>query len=190
MMNEEEKIRRARRILGLGRMSLSTVHDVNNQLTVLSMHADNLLERFEEGGADPEVRKALQQIAGGIGRITALLSHFPRFSNAGEKIVEPLDLNACVEQACRYFLKAPGAGQAKIKLTKVLAADAPYIRADRIDVFNALAECASGMPASISIRTYVDGEQACVEMTVDGGKPSTVAFERLSEAETALIAAA
>lgn len=188
-MNEDGKTRRAERILGLGKMSLSTVHDVNNQLTVLSMHADSLIERFEEGGADPDVRAELRQIANGIGKITALLSHFPRFSNADEKIVEPLDLNECVEQACRYFLKASGVGQAKAKLTKVLAPEALYVRADRIDVFNALVERAPGVMGAISIRAYGDGDRACVEVTIDGAAPSTIAFPRLSEAETALLAA-
>ncbi|MBI2606146.1 MAG: hypothetical protein HYW49_08715 [Deltaproteobacteria bacterium] len=188
-MTEDDERRRAERILGLGKMSLTTVHDVNNQLTVLSMHADSLLERFEGDGAASEVREELQQITSGIGRIVALLAHFPRFANAGEKAVGPLDLNECAEQVCRYLLKTLGTGKTKAKLTKVLAPEALYVKADQVDVFNALVERASGVTGSISIRTYGEGDRACVEVTIDGAAPSIIAFQRMSEAETALFAA-
>src|SRR5512138_2423508 len=111
----EERLRHAQKMEAVGRLASGVAHDFNNLLTVVSSHAELLLETPD---ASDTVRNCARSIAKASERAAAVTRRLLGFSRRTALEPEIVDLNKVIADACELMTRLIGADVVlKTKLT-------------------------------------------------------------------------
>jgi C4-dicarboxylate-specific signal transduction histidine kinase len=190
LLHSQAELARLSRVMGMGELTISIAHEVNQPLTAVVTHGHACLEWLSAN--PPNVSKARQTTeriiqdgtrAGEVlGRIRAL------FKN--EALARaPLNINKVIEEVT-WFVRDEAVNRG-IQIRTGLAADLPQITADRVQLQQVVLNLVmNGMDAlvdkmgrkEIVISTRRDGESDIVVSVEDSGAGlTTEAVERLFE---------
>ena len=114
----------------LGRLA----HEIRNPLSSLDIHVQLLDEDLAQ--ATPETRQRLGIIRGELTRLESIVKRFLRLASPSALEIEDLDLPKLVGHVCN--LLGPEAAARGIAISTMLAPDLPPLRADGVQLTQAL----------------------------------------------------
>jgi CheY-like chemotaxis protein len=120
----ELQLQRAQKLEAIGRLAGGVAHDFNNQLTAILGYADMVLEQIDR---DKPIWPDLQEIKLAAERSAALTRQLLAFSRRQVLTIEPLDLDAVVQDVSRLLGRLLGED---IVCDLKLAGDLPLVDAD------------------------------------------------------------
>jgi len=149
-------------------------HEIKNPLSVLNLNLQLLAEDFRDAAADKERRalfkiEKLQQV---VQQLESLLNDFLRFARVTGLKLEPVDINAMLQELIDFYL--PQAEQAGIVMRDDLPADLPKVALDRDlvkqAILNLLLNAQYAMPkgGELILKTRAEGDRVVIEITDTG----------------------
>ena len=169
----QEQLAHVLRVSTMGEMAAALAHELNQPLGAIVNFANGTLVRLRARGIEPEIERAVEQIADEGLRAGEIIRGVREFVRQGAQRREPADVNHLVRQAA-YLLEADAHGHG-IPLRLALDADLPTVQVDRIQVEqvvlnllrNALDAIIAGRQGDdeVLVRTYRNGAGA-IEVAV------------------------
>jgi PAS domain S-box-containing protein len=176
----------ADRLATIGRLAAGVAHEVNNPAALVTVNLGVLRDRFAAGAAHPaDVLSMLDESLDGMARIRDIVNDLKGF--ARERSKERVDMGELATSAVRM---AAHATRGRARVEKSLAGDVwANVRRARIAqvILNLLINSVQAIPPGrqnehrIVVRTFKEGERACIEVSDTGpGVPPELA-ERIFE---------
>ncbi len=98
LVSAQEEVLRSSTLAAVGRLAAGIAHEIGNPLGAVGGY----LQILERGSLDKADEKDIIERAGReVARIDAILREFLEFSRAGKKAIEPVDVNALIEESVR-----------------------------------------------------------------------------------------
>jgi len=140
-----EQLVESEKLAVLGQFTAGLTHEIDNPLTIISGRAESLLLR---GDLDPKIEHALKTVLSQARRAGEMTSQLLTISRPLELRLEPLALNALLEETLEGVSFRPEFDH--VQIVKTLAPSLPAIHGDRkrlIEVFsNLFNNAAQAMP--------------------------------------------
>ncbi|HET7274248.1 MAG TPA: MHYT domain-containing protein [Longimicrobiaceae bacterium] len=182
---QEEQLRRAERLAGVGTLIGGVAHELNNPLTAIQSFAELML-LDERAGEDREALETMQREASRAARIVSDLRLVARSTqDEASKVRDLVDLNDVI----RHVIKLRGYVMAtnNIEVVDELAVDLPRVMGDRGQleqvflnlVVNAGQAMESSPTRSLLVRTRAIGGDVLVEVGDTGTGISAGDMDRL-----------
>ena len=171
LLEAQTRLLQAEKMASLGRLAAGVAHEINNPLSGILMFASMVLEELPED--DPH-REDLQQIVKETLRCKEIVKSLLEFSRQSEIKIEPVDVNAIIEDELKFLEKQTIF--AKVKIVKQLNPAIPKVRGNSGQLkqvfMNIMVNAADAMPdgGTLTIRTYAspDLKKVYVEFTDTG----------------------
>lgn len=122
----------------LQRLVARLAHEIRNPLSSLDIHIQ-LLDEDLQGLTSTKgapLRSRLSIIRGELGRLESVVEQFLRLGGPSQLEVEPVNVDAIVQHVCD--LMHPEAANRGIELVQHVAADLPMVKADSVQLTQAL----------------------------------------------------
>ncbi len=159
LVSAQEEVLRSSTLAAVGRLAAGIAHEIGNPLGAVGGY----LQILERGSLDSGDEKDIIKRAGReVARIDAILREFLEFSRSGKKAMEPVDVNALIEESISGLAGHRDFEGVSVKTS--LAADLPPVIMNegklRQVFVNLLVNAAQAMsslegPREISVRTEV-----------------------------------
>jgi len=165
----EEELRQSQKMEAVGSLAGGIAHDFNNLLVAILGNAEFALELLPE---DSDLRDPLQEISRAGERAASLTSQLLAFSRKQANEPAVIDLNECVRGVSRMIERLIGED---ITLQTELVADAPWIRADAVQIeqiiLNLCTNARDAMPSggTLVISTTLVDEGQVLMCVIDEG---------------------
>ena len=104
-MEIEQKLIQAGKMATLGEMAAGVAHELNQPLTVIRGVASYFLRRYQRGEsvAQDEGQALAQDVREQVDRASDIINHMRAFGRKSEMILQDVDINASVRNACDLF---------------------------------------------------------------------------------------
>ena len=119
----EQQMLHVARLASLGETTASSIHEMNNPLTSITVYSTYLLKKLKKGPADDGDLERLLKIREASERILGVTRNVMSFARAHEDQPEPIDVNALVEKTIE--LCEPAAQRAKARVLRQLGENLP-----------------------------------------------------------------
>ncbi len=165
----EEQLRHADRLATIGQLAAGVAHELNEPLAAILGFAQLSLE---VNGIPGEVRADLERIVKGSLHAREIIKKLMLFSRQTPPRTEDVDVNQLVTDGL-YVIESRCAKQG-IEVRRELGADLPRLRVDPGQIqqvlVNLVVNAVQSMPdgGSLFIRTFLDGENVCLEVEDTG----------------------
>jgi PAS domain S-box-containing protein len=114
----EKRLALSERLASVGRMAAEVAHEINNPLAYVTLNVSYVLDELPAVGADGglsfqlsgaqigEIRKALQDVAGGCERVRTIVQGLRRFARVEDSVCTLVDLPDVLDAAARMTANA------------------------------------------------------------------------------------
>jgi PAS domain S-box-containing protein len=166
----EQALREAHKRESIATLAGGVAHDFNNLLATILGNASLALEEI----ADPEfVRPALERIVSASENAAALTRQLLAYAGKGAFVIERINLSELISQMDGLIRSAvPGTVELRFRLARnppVIEGDPSQLKQLVMNlVINAAEAVGPEWPGVVEIRTMVEGESVCLEVSDNG----------------------
>jgi len=168
----EENIKRTEQLTAMGKLASAVAHEVRNPLNAISMIAQRLGREFSPQEDEEQYHELTSMIKSEAGRLNGIIEQFLEFARPPKLNRQPVDMDQLLDETSALVVM--WSAEHGIEIHKEYSDLGRWV-VDREQMkqvlLNLLLNGVEAMPDGgvLSIRSYVEGETLCIEVS-DTGK--------------------